>query len=243
MFSNLIEEVPLFWKPFVFAFFCILILVVLLLVAGYRLKLPFWIEIGPAPVAVASNANHTQALEQEIKDLRQMLGNLALNTGTEVTSSVEEIKPLDYDCQTASHISQPLPLPPPLPLTPSKKRNRDIILTPVKGRVLSQPDIFHKPATLQQTEDQEDIVDLSMPFKRSDSFPKSPLKNLEVRSCEDPRNTRFEWVTTDEATEKVVEADNPVTLPTGPVPTEVPTSDDKIDYLTKVQEIFEATDC
>ena len=146
MFTNLINEVPLVWKPFVFAFFCILILVVLLLVAGYRLKLPFWIELSPAPVA--NTANNTQALEQEIKDLRKMLGNLALNPGTEVTSSVEEIKPLGYDCQTGSHSSQVPSLPPPQPLTPSKRRNRDIILTPVKARVLSQPDFFPKPSTL-----------------------------------------------------------------------------------------------
>ena len=86
-------------------------------------------------------------------------------------------------------------------------------------------------------QDQEDIVDLSMPLKRSDSFPKSPLKNLEVRSCDDPKNTKFEWVTTDEATEKVVDSDNPV------VHTKGSTSDAQTDYLTKVQEIFEATEC
>merc|ERR1711874_493779 len=161
----------------------------------------------------------------------------ALNPGTEVTSSVEEIKPLGYDCQTGSHSSQVPSLPPPQPLTPSKRRNRDIILTPVKARVLSQPDFFPKPSTLQQVGDQEDIVDLSMPLKRSDSFPKSPRKNLEVRSCDDPKNTKFEWVTTDEATEKVVDSDNPV------VHTKGSTSDAQTDYLTKVQEIFEATEC
>ena len=241
MFSNLIEEVPLFWKPFVFGFFCLLILVVLLLIAGYRLKLPFWIEIGPAPVGNTVTATNTLALEQEIKDLRNMLGSLALNPGTEITSSVEEIKPLDYDCQTASQSAQVPSLPPPQPLTPSKRRNRDIILTPVKGRVFSQPDLFRKPSALHQVEDQEDIVDLSMPLKRSDSFPKSPRKNLEVRSCEDAKNTKFEWVTTDEATEKVVEADNPDPSPTSP-PT-VPNSDVQTDYLTKVQEIFDSTEC
>ena len=238
MFANLLDRVPTFWTPFVFAFFCILILVVLLLVSRYRLKLPFWIELGPA--SVENTTNNTQALEQEIKDLRRMLGNLALNTGTEAISSVEEIKPLGYDCQTASHSSQAPSLqsvPPPQTLTPSKRRNRDVILTPVKGRVLSQPDIFHKPSVLLHTEDQEDIVDLSMPLKRSDSFPKSPLKNLEVRSCDDPKNTKFEWVTTDEATEKVVDSDNPV------VHTKGSTSDAQTDYLTKVQEIFEATEC
>ena len=233
MFTNLLNEVPVFWKPFVFVFFCILILVVLLLSARYRLKLPLWIEISPAPMV--NTANNNQALEQEIKDLRKMLGNLALNTGTEITSSVEEIKPLGYDCQTASQSSQVPSLPPPQPLTPSRRRNRDIILTPVKGRVLSQPDFFNKPSTLHQKEDQEEIVDLSMPLKRSDSFPKSPRKNLEVRSYDDPKNTKFEWVTTDEATSTVVEADNP-----GPVD---PPSDDKTDYLTKVQEIFDSTDC
>ena len=237
MFTSLLNEVPVFWKPFVFVFFCILILVVLLLSARYRLKLPLWIEISPAPVV--DTANNTQALEQEIKDLRKMLGNLALNTGagTEICSSVEEIKPLGYDCQTASHSSQVPSLPPPQPLTPSKRRNRDIILTPVKSRVLSQPEFFNKPSTVHQMEDQEEIVDLSMPLKRSDSFPKSPRKNLEVRSFDDPKNTKFEWVTTDEATETVVETDNPVT------PVAVPASDDKTDYLTKVQEIFDSTDC
>ena len=83
-------------------------------------------------------------------------------------------------------------------------------------------------------------MDLSMPLKRSDSFPKSPMKNLEVRSCDDPKNTKFEWVTTDEATEKDAESDSADSLPTTVT---VPTSDNSTDYLTKVQEIFEATEC
>merc|ERR1711973_468932 len=159
---------------------------------------------------------------------------MTLNTG------VEEIKPLGYDCLTASHSSEAPALPPPqtvTPLTPSKRRNRDVILTPVKGRVLSQPNIFRRPPDPRQEEDQESAEDLSLPLKRSDSFPKSPLKNLSVQSCDDPKNTKFEWIPSVETKENTNDLENPSQSP--PAAPENETCDTKIDYLTKVEEIFE----
>merc|ERR1712168_50666 len=139
--------------------------------AGYRVRLPLFLgEIGPA-ASEKNNSAINVALEQEIKDLRKMLGNIQLNTAaieskTE-TSGVEEIKPLGYDCITGVHEVDSAPAVP-QSFTPSKRRNRDVLLTPVKGTSFSQPQIQQRPSDSPTTEDQEDTGEVE-PFKRTDS--------------------------------------------------------------------------
>ena len=258
MFAGLLEVVPFFWALPILAGFLLLLMFIMILTAGYRVRLPLFLgEIGPAAVEDRNNVANNLALEQEIKNLRKMLGNMTLqNQAIESTSGsnsnnsssgIEEIKPLGYDCKSGSHSAvdeadsaQASATQLALTLTPSRRRNREVLLTPVKARVMSQPDIFQRPSDPLQREDQEDIVDLSMPFKRSDSFPKSPQKSLSVQSCHDVKNTTFEWITSDEGPrDKGTEDDNPNPAPT--IPPSLHFSDNKIDYLTKVEEIFDST--
>merc|ERR1712173_35350 len=87
------------------------------------------------------------------------------------------------------------------PGTPRRTRvKQNRILTPVKTRVMSQPDLFHKHTTseLKESESAENIV-LDLTRKRSDSFlSKSPIKNLHVKDCESPKSTKFQWISTNE---------------------------------------------
>jgi len=253
MFAGLLQVVPFFWALPILAGFLMLIMFIMILTAGYKVRLPLFLgEIGPAAVGNQNGTNNL-ALEQEIKDLRMMLGNMKLqNTAIESNPvskdnrpcpAIEEIKPLGYDTKTQTHSAveevDSSEAPAPLTLTPSKRRNRDVVLTPVKGRVLSQPNIFRRPPDPRQEEDQESAEDLSLPLKRSDSFPKSPLKNLSVQSCDDPKNTKFEWIPSVETKENTNDLENPSHSP--PAAPENETCDTKIDYLTKVEEIFEST--
>lgn len=251
MFAGLLQVVPFFWALPILAGFLILIMFVMILTAGYRVRLPLFLgEIGPAAVE-NKNASNNQALEQEIKDLRIMLGNMKIqNSALEMNpvckdssrAPIEEIKPLGYDCKTGTHSAveelHSSEGPAPLTLTPSKRRNREVLLTPVKGRIMSQPDFF-RPADLHQTEDEESIEELSPPLKRSESFPKSPRKNLSVQSCNDPKDTKFEWIPSVEAEENSNDLVNP-SLSSSAAP-EIQPCDNKTDYLTKVEEIFDST--
>eukprot|EP00091_Calanus_sinicus_P007389 TRINITY_DN18431_c0_g1_i1.p1 TRINITY_DN18431_c0_g1~~TRINITY_DN18431_c0_g1_i1.p1 ORF type:complete len:128 (+),score=25.88 TRINITY_DN18431_c0_g1_i1:165-548(+) len=82
---------------------------------------------------------------------------------TRQVSGIEELVPLGYDCHEKSH--QPVENILAREFgTPRKERlKKNLILTPVKGRVMSQPDLFHKQINLesgdQVTEDQ--VLDLT----------------------------------------------------------------------------------
>ena len=120
-----------------------------------------------------------------------------------------------------------------LPSTPSKRRNREVILTPVKGRVLSQPDILKK-VSVQDDVDGVGIVDLTM--KRSDSFPKSPSKNLVVLGSDSPRTAKFEWIEA-EGDDSDSESDGEPLE--GITKINIGGESDKNDFLDKVEEIFD----
>ena len=150
---------------------------------------------------------------------------------TRYASGVEEIKPLQYDIQLKCHDvdKEEKTFAHLLPSTPSKRRNREVILTPVKGRVLSQPDILKK-VSVQDDVDGVGIVDLTM--KRSDSFPKSPSKNLVVLGSDSPRTAKFEWIE--------AEGDDSDGEPLeGITKINIGGESDKNDFLDKVEEIFD----
>jgi len=212
MFSGLLGSVPLFWKVPVLLCFVILIMFVMILFAGYKVRLPLFLgEIGPANVTPPAN---NLALEQQIQDLKSMIvhiksQNVAVDGNPEnclqydtkslpvsrKSSGIEELVPLGYDCHEKNHKDEKIQKI--SCETPIKKLKKDLILTPVKGRVVSQPDIFHKQPvfTDEDASSENQILDLTR--KRSDSFPKSPVKNLVAKGCESPKSTKFEWVSTE----------------------------------------------
>merc|ERR1712142_1147417 len=74
MFAGLLQEVPFFWALPILAGFLLLIMFIMILTAGYRVRLPLFLgEIGPA-AQEKNNSAINVALEQEIKDLKKMLG-------------------------------------------------------------------------------------------------------------------------------------------------------------------------
>jgi len=219
MFTGLLGEVPLLWKVPVLLLFVILLMFVMILFAGYEVRLPLFLgKIGPA-----NNGSGTEntALHQQISELKSMItsmksGSMAVEGGderylefegikkTSVTrqvSGVEDLVPIGYDCHQKKHTSvdsQIMTVDPGTPRRTRVKQNR--ILTPVKSRVMSQPDLFHKDTTseLKESESAENLV-LDLTRKRSDSFPsKSPVKSLLVKDCESPKSTKFEWISTEE---------------------------------------------
>jgi len=213
MFTGLLGEVPLLWKVPVLLVFVILLMFVMILFAGYEVRLPLFLgKIGPANVP----SKDSLALEKQITELKSMITsiqsqNLAVDGSSEnclefdsrkssVTrqvSGIEELMPLGYDCHQKSHPAQNIQ-----PETPRKEMlKKSLILTPVKGRVMSQPDLFHKQIQPESGDQVTEDVVLDLTRKRSDSFPKSPLKNLVVKDFDSPKSTKFEWVSTEEVDE------------------------------------------
>jgi len=217
MFTGLLGEVPLLWKVPVLILFVILLMFVMILMAGYEVRLPLFLgKIGPA-----SNQKNEAALQQQITELKSIIttfksssmavdGNddnclefeqVRKSSVARQVSGVEEILPLGYDCQQKAHPAEQNPNLSGDPGTPRRaKLQRNRILTPVKSRVMSQPDLFknHGNSDVENT----DHLVLDLTRKRSDSFPnKSPVKNLVVRDCDSPSSTRFEWISTDQVEE------------------------------------------
>merc|ERR1719369_670209 len=217
MFTGLLGEVPLLWKVPVLILFVILLMFVMILMAGYEVRLPLFLgKIGPA-----SNQKNEAALQQQITELKSIIttfksssmavdGNddnclefeqVRKSSVARQVSGVEEILPLGYDCQQKAHPAEQNPNLSGDPGTPRRsKLQRNRILTPVKSRVMSQPDLFKNHGNSEVENTDHLVLDLTR--KRSDSFPnKSPVKNLVVRDCDSPSSTRFEWISTDQVEE------------------------------------------
>jgi len=255
MFTGLLGEVPLLWKVPVLLVFVILLMFVMILLAGYEVRLPLFLgKIGPANAASKDNL----ALEKQITELKGMLTsmrsqNIAVDGSSEnclefdsrkssVTrqvSGIEELVPLGYDCHQKSH-------PPALNIQPresgtprKEKLKKSLILTPVKGRVMSQPDLFqkqiHSDSGDQVMEDQ--VLDLTR--KRSDSFPKSPVKNLVVKDFDSPKSTKFEWVSTEDVDENE-ELDVRTVCKELLIEDENPEQSQSTEFLNKVEDLFKS---
>jgi len=246
MFSGLLGNVPMIYQIPILILFSLIILFVMILIFGYKIRLPFFLgEISPGAISGGGNSSsNPAALEQEIKELKKMLCQIQPSSlpieessQTRMVSGVEEIKPLQYDIQLRRHdlVGEEKKASHVLPSTPSKRRHREVILTPVKGRVLSQPDILKKISNHDDDVDGVDIVDLTM--KRSDSFPKSPSKNLVIQGSDSPRTAKFEWVDAEgedlDVQSKVEQIEGITEINTGD------NESDKNDFLNKVEEIFD----
>ena len=205
MFSGLLGNVPLVYQIPILILFCFILLFIMILVFGYKIRLPCFLgEIAPANVD--NNKSSSAAVEQKIEELKLMMSNIqpqslplqSQPSSCKSSSGVEEIKPLGYDCQVRKHeTEESRPLPKSLQSTPSKRRNRDIVLTPVKARVLSQPDIFKHLENDDATAADDDEVDVDLTLKKCDSYPRTPTKSLVAEKCSSPVTTNFEWVEVD----------------------------------------------
>jgi len=259
MFTGLLEVVPALYKIPVLILFFVIILFVMILLFGYRIRLPFFLgEIGPA--AVSEPSSNIQALEHKIKELQTALSHvqpqpppllLDSRPNVQVLHGIEEIKPLGYDIQVKSH-DEHTPIMRQQLRTDSIK-NQEIV--PVKGRVMSQPDIFKTTGVVnvddkvevdgsigifKDSDDVNEVVDelINTSITRSNSFPQSPSKNLCVKVTDSPRTTKFDWIEVEknnlnELEEKIVE--------TGPANDAARNTGGESDFLNKVVEIFDKT--
>merc|ERR1712106_638762 len=262
MFTSLLGEVPLLWKVPVLLVFVVLLMFVMILFAGYEVRLPLFLgKIGPANSAGKENA----ALQQQISELKNMISNfqapsLAVDGRSEnclgfdgtaqsrkssvarQVSGVEELVPLGYDCHEKNHHVEVVKKRE--AGTPRKEKlSRGVILTPVKARVISQPDIYQKHESSeygdQDNQDPGEMV-LDLTRKRSDSFHnKSPVKNLVVKDCESPKSTKFEWISTDGVEE---ELEARIVAKEILFDEDEKQSEPSSEFLNKVEELFKAPD-
>jgi len=243
MFSGLLGSVPFFWKVPVLLVFVILLMFVMILFAGYKVRLPLFLgEIGPA-----NNRSNNVALEQQISDLTKMIAdmkvgnNVALVDGTtgnylehktlgsRQNSGIEELLPLGYDCREKNHQIEVSKRSEVASRTPTKQVKRRVVdLTLTKGRVNSQPNIHHESVDFSG----DTALDCDLTRKRSDSFPKSPLKTLVAKDCDSPKSTTFEWMYNEEPVNE--EVDNVTD-------TEEVVEETKSDFLNKVEGVFETS--
>jgi len=276
MFNGLLGEVPFLWKLPVLLVFLIFTLFFMVLLAGYEIRLPFFLgKIGPA-----NSGTKDKYLEKEIDHLKSVIQSLtnsdvkkglshAVKAVNEYqTSGVEELAPLGYECHERTHVTK---------VTASKKEKggnelvlsageesnngevkifatevhnpidsvqqvrllkssseindvagsgeiketakKDLILTPVKSRVIPKPDSFH-PTESRGSESV--VLDLTKKDIR-----KSPTKSLSVRGCQDPRATKFEWIVDDDDVDSgEVELDK------------YSTNEVQSEFLSKVENVF-----
>merc|ERR1711915_497852 len=99
---------------------------------------------------------------------------------------------------------------------PSRRRNREVVLTPVKK---GEEDKNKDDEGGGGTEMDEAIM----------KCPKSPAKNLFVRNTDNPKSTKFEWVEVQDRSQE----------PSDGIIIDKETGDIDSDFLEKVEEIFD----
>merc|ERR1719369_61716 len=111
--------------------------------------------------------------------------------------------------------------------TPVKQVKRRVVdMTLAKGRVNSQPNIHCQLVDLSG----DTALDCELTRKRSDSFPKSPLRTLVAKDCDSPKSTTFEWMCNEEPVHEEV---------ANITDTEEASEGTKSDFLNKVEGVFE----
>ena len=232
MFSGLLNNVPIIYQIPIIVLFSFILLFVLLLIFGYKIRLPFFLgEISPAQAPAAPPGYDVQALELrnqklslEVKELKQLMGQfqpqslaIAQEQRKPSVSGVEDLVPVadkqdleTVGCQpTVFSLIQP-------PGTPSRRRNREVILTPVK----------------RMDEDKNDNDEIDGGTETEEALkkcPKSPAKNLFVKNSDNPKSTKFEWVEVQDSSQESSEG----------IIIDKETGDIDSDFLEKVEEIFD----
>jgi len=233
MFSGLLNNVPIIYQIPIIALFSFILLFVLLLIFGYKIRLPFFLgEICPAQAPASALPGHdvkalelrNEELRLEVKKLQHLMGQFqpqSLAIGQEKSKSsvsgVQELVPVSEDLETPED-SQPTAfsrIQP--PGTPSRRRNREVVLTPLKKT--EENDKLDKDEMDGGTETEE----------ASRKCPKSPTKNLFVKNTDNPKSTKFEWVEVQDSSQESSEG----------IIIDKETGDIDSDFLEKVEEIFD----
>ena len=234
MFSGLLNNVPIIYQIPIIVLFSFILLFVLLLIFGYKIRLPFFLgEISPVQAPAAPLGYDVQALELrnqklslEVKELKQLMQfqpqslAIAQEQRKPSVSGVEELVPVadkqdleTVGCQpTVFSLIQP-------PGTPSRRRNREVILTPVKRMEEDKKNNLDSDEIDGGTETEEALK----------KCPKSPAKNLFVKNSDNPKSTKFEWVEVQDSSQESSEG----------IIIEKETGDIDSDFLEKVEEIFD----
>ena len=235
MFSGLLNNVPGFYQIPVTILFCFILLFVLLLIFGYKIRLPFFLgEISPGQ-APALPGHDVQALELrnkelrlEVKELKQLMGQfqpqslaIAQEPRMSSVSGVEDLVAVSDQHQEIPG-SQVFPWIQP-PGTPSRRRNREVVLTPIKKEC---------EVGKNEKNDETDVNEADGGTKTEEALekcPKSPSKKLFVKNCHNPNATKFEWVEVQESSQGSSEG---IIIDKEP-------GDIDSDFLEKVEEIFD----
>ena len=111
MFNRLLGKVPFLWKLLVLLVFLILILFFMVLLAGYEIRLPFFLgKIGPAnPGAKYKEIDHLNSIVQLVtnSDVKKGLSHVTVKPLNDYqTSGVEELRPLGYESHKRTHVTK-----------------------------------------------------------------------------------------------------------------------------------------
>jgi len=236
MFSGLLNNVPIIYQIPIIVLFSFILLFILLLIFGYKIRLPFFLgEIAPAQAPTALPGHDVKALELrnkelrlEVNELKQLMGQFqpqSLAIAQEprpraAVSGVEELVPVAEKQDLETHGCQQTGFSWIQPTgTPSRRRNRELVLTPVKKM---EDDKNDKP-------DKDEIDGGTDTAEALEKCPKSPSKNLFVKNTDNPKSTKFEWVEVQDSSQESSEG----------IILNKETGDIDSDFLERVEEIFD----
>jgi len=248
MFSGLLEAVPFFWRPVILILFVLLVMFVLILLSGYRIRLPFFLgEIGPARNEAA---NSSSSLE-----MREILKKLEQQNQIQIEQNRKMSAPLtllEYKGQSVQEIEQ-LPAETIVIRTPSKQlgaRKRLLVKSQSQIEDLSSMQKVKGVKSVEENNYDEDLMtcdihetdslpsghDLASEVKAligedptrcaNERLPITPVKKMVVEGLEEgsPLDTKFQWV--------AVEKEECL-----PITEDLPSHSD--EFLKEVQQVFE----
>jgi len=222
MFAGLLENVPFFWRVPVLLVFTMMLMFGMVMVAGYRIRLPMWLgAIEPARGNQDNVAVELEAIRLALKEMKEVQTS-ALEMKKENMAALESHKPSLAIETLSNHTStQSIPLPiqniPTLPAvetgnkSPPRKVHDKVENTPSRRKLYddpsfssSQPVNLCKAVQGLQMEKNSGVLDLSTPTKKSQGPRKNsseglcvtPTKTLVTKNVSSPISTEFSWVTT-----------------------------------------------
>jgi len=245
MFSSLLSNVPLFWQVPVLVVFVLILMFLMVLVAGYRVRLPMFL----GTIEPASGGNMGAVAAEELAQIRAALENI--QAGQKVSAVTvaarDAVEDKTDDRGEKSEVGEEV-----LPLEmehhrPAIQKIEKLALTPVKKRT------YDAPATGSETPvnfaklkitgrgSGDDVLDLSKKQveKENNALILTPTKKLVVRGPNDsPSRTEFTWINDDalDTDEDEVE-----------IHMEVNNSPENIgcnkkQFISAVEEIFDETE-
>lgn len=225
MFAGLLAAVPIFWKVPVLLVFVLLLMLVMVMAAGYRIKLPMFLgAIEPARGNQQNVAVELEAIKLALQEIKAAQKTPALEMKKENVAALESQPSLAIE--TLSHhnstpnITLPIQNIPSTDIPDVESENKtpprqvlhdNVENTPSRRKLYddpsfssSQPVNLRKAVVGLQMDKNSGVLDLSTPTKKSrvpqenlsDGLCVSPTKTLVTRNVSSPSCTEFSWVTT-----------------------------------------------